>query len=737
MGNCGTTEAQVPPTEKNRPQPKPEVKSRQAPMTARERRQSVSSAHHQERRGSRPQMVRHNSIRRSSIGTTGPIRRIGSMGKGSGITTHRNVAALNLANLNNAVTNITPSLLPPGSPCSQGLSDSSAGGKSQMRVSTVAETFTSEGLIDYVGTYKLQSRVGVGSYGTVFAAIDETSNQRYAIKAFDKHSLSQKQLRLHVWPEAQILSVVCNRSKNIVNLRQVLESDRYIYLIMELIEGPTLQKLLRTEHLSEYRVKTYFKALMEAVAALHSMNVIHRDIKPENILLDTALDEVKLVDFGFACRFENGQLLRHPCGSPQYVAPEVIVSTDADDVIRYEPGPVDIWSAGATLYELLTGRAPFENNNRALSSKDRVKGLFELIQNVNYPKERLASVSFEARDLIEKMLVKDPNGRISAEEVLQHPWLNSSLSMGKRLSQSSVSSGGPVVVGDYTLGIPLGRDSIGTIHSCVGRGEVTYSLRVLDTPSPSSLSLLSKETELLSHIRSDYIQSTHEVFEDNGFWYGVSNFVPGDTLHKKITNRSIGTQMSHRLKYTHQLLSTLSFLHQQGVVHRQVNPHNIVVDEVNDRLVFVNFSSAERTGTVVSDHPNSEGATAPEVLGSESEYSVSASEDVFAMGVILYQLYEYGKIPSQPPVFKHTTNPDARKLLEGMLNQNPSERITSQQALRSRYLEGAAPAVSHSVSKGSVPGLESLKKYIQLPCDTNTGGLTSESSTTSLNGSSK
>ena len=758
MGNCGATEAHV--QEKHvRPQPRP--RRRQSLNPQQQRRSSTRSMPE-----GIPPLYRENSMRRvgsigregtikrvgsagregtikrvgsagregtikrvGSIGREGTIKRMGSMGKGTGIITHRNVAALNLANLNNAVSNINPSLLPPGSPCSQGLSDSSAshqGAKSmQMKISTVVETFTSEGFIDYVGTYKLQSRVGVGSYGTVFAALDETSNQKYAIKTFDKHSLSQRQLRRHVWPEAQILTVVCNRSKNIVNLRQVLESERYVYLILELVEGSNLQKVIRTEHLSEYRVKTYFKSIVEAIAVLHNMNVVHRDIKPENILIDTTLDEAKLVDFGFACKFETGQLLRHPCGSPQYVAPEVI--SGQDDIIRYEPTPVDIWSAGATLYELLTGRAPFENNNRTLCSKDRVKGLFALIQSASYPKERLASVSPEARDLVDKMLVRDPSMRITAEEILQHPWLNSSSSMGKRLSQSSVSSGAPAVVGEYTLGIPLGRDYIGTIHSCIGKDDSTLCLRVAGTSSLSCLTALVKETEILSKINSNCVQSTREIFEDNGFWYGVSNFVPGDTLHKKITNRSIGSQLCHRLRYTHQLLSTLSFLHQLRIVHRQVNPHNIIVDEVNDRLVFVNFGSAEKSGTVVNDIPNISAFTAPELKAPDGSSSAESSEDVFALGVILYQLYEYGKIPSRPPVFKHTSNHDARELVEGMLNPDPSLRLSSHQACQSKYLLSAKSGAEHNINTTSIPGLDSLRKFTQ-QSDSNEG-LTSESST--------
>ncbi|KAK9266502.1 hypothetical protein L1049_012557 [Liquidambar formosana] len=138
------------------------------------------------------------------------------------------------------------------------------------------------------------------------------------------------------------------------------------------------------------------------------MGVVHRDVKPENILLTTA-GQMKVADFGLAVRVANGQRLARVVGSPAYIAPEVLAGDYSEKV--------DIWSAGVLLHALLVGVLPFPG--------DSWKAVFEAVKKVNldFNSGIWESVSHHARDLISQMLTRDISARLTAEEVLRHPWI--------------------------------------------------------------------------------------------------------------------------------------------------------------------------------------------------------------------------------------------------------------------------------------------------------------------------
>jgi serine/threonine-protein kinase HSL1 (negative regulator of Swe1 kinase) len=184
------------------------------------------------------------------------------------------------------------------------------------------------------------------------------------------------------------------------------------YLIMEYIEGGELFKYIHEEGgVIELHVVHIFRQIIAALIYCHRINIHHRDLKPENILLDRDSMNVKLVDFGMAALQPAGKKLTTPCGSPHYAAPEVIKT------IAYDGAKADVWSCGVILFVLLTGTPPFN-----YSGDDRdLKYLFRDIQLAKYVMPD--NLSFEAKDLIRRILVVDPKERISLDDIWHHPFL--------------------------------------------------------------------------------------------------------------------------------------------------------------------------------------------------------------------------------------------------------------------------------------------------------------------------
>ncbi len=206
---------------------------------------------------------------------------------------------------------------------------------------------------------------------------------------------------------------------NIIKIHKNYETDSTIFLVLELVEGGELFDFIvkrGEEGLPEASAREIFRQIVEAVAYLHNQGIGHRDLKPENILLGKLpLDEsgpfvVKLSDFGLSRLVGQSNLMQTMCGTPSYLAPEVL-SQGSYGV------SCDVWSMGVILYILLSGRHPFdESSNGVLDRIKRAEFSFDECRAFD-------RASAEARDCIERCLVADPNVRITASQLLQHPFI--------------------------------------------------------------------------------------------------------------------------------------------------------------------------------------------------------------------------------------------------------------------------------------------------------------------------
>ena len=252
--------------------------------------------------------------------------------------------------------------------------------------------------------------IGRGGYSHVWKVSHKNTGKIYCIKLMSKQKIIQEKICDQINREVEIMYKT--NHPHIIKLINHFEDDQNVYLIMELgAKGQLFSLLKKFSHgIDQMRAAQYMREIISAVKYLHSMNppIIHRDIKPENILLDND-GRCKLADFGWSNYFIPSKLRRTFCGTPQYLAPEMVE--------KKGHGPeVDIWALGVLCFELLTGKLPFNGNNNQEIYKN-IKTL-----NIDWQGDDFNPL---AKNLITKILRYDPKERPSLDEILTQPWFES------------------------------------------------------------------------------------------------------------------------------------------------------------------------------------------------------------------------------------------------------------------------------------------------------------------------
>ncbi|CAI5532752.1 unnamed protein product [Closterium sp. Naga37s-1] len=261
---------------------------------------------------------------------------------------------------------------------------------------------------DIKARYSLgKKEIGEGRFGSIRTCLERSSGNFYACKTISKKIIETHEEAEDVRREVLFLATLKGHPY-IVTLKEALEDKTAIHLIMELCPGGDLFEQIKSRaQLSEPEAASIVRQLLEALIHSHSLGILHRDVKPENIILcsPTSCSSIKLIDFGVATLLPEGALCNEAAGTPEYMAPEVY-----DE--KYGFG-ADVWGAGVSLYVMLSGIPPFwESTNRSLEQAIRSK-------KVSFKHWKWVDVSAEAKELITRMLEKDPSKRITAQEALE------------------------------------------------------------------------------------------------------------------------------------------------------------------------------------------------------------------------------------------------------------------------------------------------------------------------------
>lgn len=281
----------------------------------------------------------------------------------------------------------------------------------------------------HFGNYLLLQTLGEGEFGKVKLGVHKEWGEEVAVKLIKRDKVAtDAPLNLDdtgnkdpakmtkVEREIQVLKDV--RHPNIVRLYEVIESDRYIGIVLEYASGGELfDHILAHKYLKEEHACRLFAQLISGVSYLHQKKIVHRDLKLENLLLDRNRNVI-ITDFGFANNFEDRRddLMATSCGSPCYAAPELVVQDGL-----YAGSAVDVWSCGVILYAMLAGYLPFDDDP-ANPDGDNINLLYKYI--LATPLSFPEYITAQPRDLLSKMLVPDPTRRATLEQVMQHSWLH-------------------------------------------------------------------------------------------------------------------------------------------------------------------------------------------------------------------------------------------------------------------------------------------------------------------------
>ena len=253
--------------------------------------------------------------------------------------------------------------------------------------------------------YKLDKEIGSGTFGKVYLGEHIPTKNPIAIKILDKSKIKDKSDFERVCRELKISQTILH--PHLVQLYDMLETDGYIFLIMEYLKGGELYDyIVSKKRLSEQETFSYFVQILSALEYMHKLNIVHRDLKPENLLLDKNKKCIKLVDFGLGRFYNINSKVETACGSPCYAPPEMLSK------FKYEPIKADIWSLGIVLYAMLAGFLPFDDENTDNLYKKIIEGRFVI---PNW-------VSDDGKDILSRIINKDPEKRLTIKEIKKHAW---------------------------------------------------------------------------------------------------------------------------------------------------------------------------------------------------------------------------------------------------------------------------------------------------------------------------
>jgi serine/threonine protein kinase len=267
---------------------------------------------------------------------------------------------------------------------------------------------TSHKPFDTIGQYTItHHEIGKGSTAVVKEGYLTSDKSPVAIKIITKSKLSVKQ---STSIETEISSLKNLSHPNLIQMFQVYRDKEKIYIITELCEKRDLRRWIQENPFNEKQIRKFLMEIVKGINFLHKRNYMHRDIKSGNILLTNDL-RVKIADFGFTRYVDTDDLATTICGTPAFLAPEVLNNDSYDS-------KVDIWSLGIIFYEMIYKKVPLKVVRDKTSDDEMIRVIYEKIV---YPETVMSDLGI---DLLQHMLEMDPVKRYNIQQIIEHPYLD-------------------------------------------------------------------------------------------------------------------------------------------------------------------------------------------------------------------------------------------------------------------------------------------------------------------------
>ncbi|KAM6912769.1 ribosomal protein S6 kinase alpha-5 isoform 2-T2 [Xenentodon cancila] len=335
------------------------------------------------------------------------------------------------------------------------------------------------------------SALGEGSFSICRRCTHKKTGQQYAVKIVSKRMEAQTQREIAALK-------LCDGHPNIVKLHEIYHDQLHTYLVLELLGGgELLERIRRKQHFSETEASRIMRKLVSAVSHMHDVGVVHRDLKPENLLFtdEGENSEIKIIDFGFArLKPPDNQLLKTPCFTLQYAAPEILKYDGYDE-------SCDLWSLGVILYTMLSGQVPFQCQEKSLTHTSAEEIMKKIKQgDFSFVGEAWRNVSQQAKDLIQELLTVDPDKRIKMCGLRYNAWLQDD----SQLSSNPLMT--PDILGSSTASVhTCVKATFNAFNKCKREG---FRLQTVDK-APLAKRRKMKKTSTSTETRSSSSESTH------------------------------------------------------------------------------------------------------------------------------------------------------------------------------------------------------------------------------------
>ena len=540
--------------------------------------------------------------------------------------------------------------------------------------------------------YSIDKRLRSGSYGTVYTTRHKSTNEEFAVKIIDRAKLKEKD-DTATFREIGIMKDLID-VKNIVRLVDVYITPNTFQIVQFYAQGgDVFDRLAKRVSYSEMDARVLSVTLMKTMRDMHARKICHRDMKPENLLLKSPHDDasILLADFGFA-QYVPDEGLKTRCGTPAFVAPEIIVGQPYNT-------QADMWSVGCMIFMLIGGYPPFQDETH--------RGLFRKIRgsNFTFATAYWNNVSIQSKQLITSLLTVDPVDRLDAAKSLSMPWFqerddrlsNRDLSgsikelkkfNARRTFRSAVraiavaaafkvdkisdlmketdehveddqenveeANGGltssPPVVPKlnmsrtkkkkfaelYDVGDKIHRGSEGVVKKCYSKvHHKEFAVKIIERDHHTDEQVLH-EVSVMNQLHHEHLVGVVDFFEEGDFYYIVMELMAGGDVFDRIIDLHNYTEKDAR-DLAKILLVAVDYMHKSGVVHRDIKPQNIFLESKDDNSAIKvgDFGFAKRVHTPKSltQRCGTPSYVAPEILKNQP-YDQSC--DMWSVGVVLY-----------------------------------------------------------------------------------------------------
>jgi serine/threonine protein kinase/formylglycine-generating enzyme required for sulfatase activity len=496
------------------------------------------------------------------------------------------------------------------------------------------------------GKYHILREIGSGTVSTVYLAMDLTTNEVVALKVMHAELTEEGQFLARFRREAKLLEKL--DSPYAVRLLDYGEVEGLNFITLEYVPGRTLDQVLEDEGpLEVERALVIARQVAQCLADAGAVGIVHRDLRPANVML-TAGDAVKVMDFGVAAGAGLSRLSSSGIvGTPHYLAPELAEGEKAT-------ARADVYSLGVMLFEMVTGQRPYHAEDAASIV---LKHLREPIPSTRQLNEE---VSKEVDGLVAKCLAKHPQERYLPLQLVR--------AIRDLVEEVEVGPGVEGVLAGQTLGHyqlleRLGRGGMATVYKAYQPSLDRYvAVKVLPAylaHEPGFAARFRREARAIARLNHPHILPVHDSGQEGELSYIVMRYVEAGTLKERLGEP---LDLATTVEIMAQVGKALDYAHWRGIIHRDVKPSNVLIDEEGVALLS-DFGLARMAEATVKITKTGVGVGTPEYMSPEQARGVEVDErsDVYSLGIMLFEMLT-GRVPYEADtpiavVIKHLTAP--------------------------------------------------------------------------------